>query len=72
MSTWESILQSLIVFDYFLFMCVVALVGLTMLSVVVRRYKCRERDDRPYNHKYIIEAFGHDIEERRLEESIGN
>ena len=38
-------------FSYLLFTCVAALVGLILFSVVARRYKYRERDDRsrPYD-----------------------
>ena len=51
-------------FGYLLFTCVVALVGLVLLAVIVRRYKYRERDDRPYDHRFAIEVIGRDIEER--------
>ena len=44
-------------FIYFLFTLVVALVGLVLLSVVVKRYKYRERDDRPYDHSIVEEIF---------------
>ena len=51
-------------FGYLLFTCVVALIGLVLLSVVVRRYKYRERDDRPFDHRFAIAVIGRDIEER--------
>ena len=57
-------------FGYLLFTCVVALIGLILLLVVARRYKYRERDDRPYDQRFAIAVIGRDIEERsRLEES---
>ena len=57
-------------FGYLLFTCVVALIGLVLLSVVARRYKYRERDDRPFDHRFAIEVIGRDIEERSsLEEN---
>ena len=51
-------------FGYLLFTCVVALIGLILLSVVARRYKYRERDDRPFDHRFAIAVIGRDIEER--------
>ena len=57
-------------FGYLLFTCVVALIGLILLLVVARRYKYRERDDRPYDQRFAIAVIGRDIEERSsLEES---
>ena len=44
-------------FGYFLFTCVAALVGLILFSVVAKRYKNRERDDRPYDQSQIEEIF---------------
>ena len=46
------------------------MIGLILLLVVARRYKYRERDDRPYDQRFAIAVIGRDIEERsRLEES---
>ena len=44
-------------FGYLLFTCVVALVGLILFSVVAKKYKYRERDDRPYDWSAIEEIF---------------
>ena len=44
-------------FVYFLFTFVVALVGLAVFSVVVKRYKYCERDDRPYDQSIVEEIF---------------
>ena len=44
-------------FTYFLFTIVVALFGLVVFSIVVKRYKYRERDDRPYNQSVVEEIF---------------
>ena len=44
-------------FVYFLFTFVVALVGVIVSSVVVKRYKYRERDDRPYDQSVVEEIF---------------
>ena len=44
-------------FGYLLFTCVAALVGLILFSVVAKRYKYRERDDRPYDQSQIEEIF---------------
>ena len=44
-------------FGYLLFICVAALVGLILFSVVAKKYKYRERDDRPYDWNAIEEIF---------------
>ena len=44
-------------FTYFLFTIVFALLGLVLFSVVVKRYKYRERDDRPYDQSVVEEIF---------------
>ena len=44
-------------FGYLLFTCVAVLIGLILFSVVARRYKYRERDDRPYDQSQIEEIF---------------
>ena len=44
-------------FTYFLFTVVVALFGLTMFSIVIKQYKFRERDDRPYDQSVVEEIF---------------
>ena len=44
-------------FAYFLFTIVVALFGFVVFSTVVKRYKYRERDDRPYDQSVVEEIF---------------
>ena len=44
-------------FTYFLFTIVVALFGLVVFSIVVKQYKYRERDDRPYDQSVVEEIF---------------
>ena len=44
-------------FGYLLFTCVAALVGLILFSVVAKRYKYRERDDRLYDWSAAEEIF---------------
>jgi peptide/histidine transporter 3/4 len=44
-------------FGYVLFTCVVALIGFILLLVVARRYKYRERDDRPYDQRFAVEVY---------------
>ena len=44
-------------FSYLLFTLVVALIGLALFSVVAKRYKYRERDDRPYDQSMVEEIF---------------
>ena len=49
-------------FGYLLFTCVVALIGLILLSVVARRYKYRERDDRPYDQRFVVDVYSRYLE----------
>ena len=44
-------------FIYLLFTVVTAAVGLVLFSVVMKRYKYRERDDRPYDQSIVEEIF---------------
>ena len=44
-------------FSYFFFTFVVALIGIVLFSIVVKRYKYRERDDRPYDQSVVEEIF---------------
>ena len=44
-------------FTYFLCTIVVALFGCVLLSIVVKRYKYRERDGRPYDQSVVEEIF---------------
>ena len=36
----------------FIFICVVATIGLTLFSVATKMYKYRERDDRPFDQRF--------------------
>ena len=51
-------------FGYFSFVCVVALIGLVLFSVAAKRYKYRERDDRPYDHRFVVDFYSRAIERR--------
>ena len=44
-------------FGYLLTISVVAMVGLFLFVVVAKRYKYRERDDRPYNYTMVEDIF---------------
>ena len=44
-------------FSYLLFTFMVALIGIVLFSIVVKRYKYRERDDRPYDQSMVEEIF---------------
>ena len=44
-------------FIYFLFTIVVALFGFIVFSIMAKRYKYRERDDRPYDQSVVEEIF---------------
>ena len=44
-------------FGYYLFTIVVALIGLVVFLVVVRRYKYRQRDERPYDPRFAEQYY---------------
>ena len=50
-------------FGYFLTTCSIASVGLILFLVVARRYKYRERDDRPYDQRFAVDVYGRYIEQ---------
>ena len=56
-------------FGYFLFTCVIALIGLVFYSVAAKRYKYRERDDRPFDQRFAVDVYGRYIEQA-LENNI--
>ena len=43
--------------SYLIIISVIGFVGLVLFSVVAKRYKCRERDDRPFDQRFAIEVF---------------
>ena len=44
-------------FGYLLLTSAIALIGLILFSAVAKRYKCRERDDRPYDYTMVEDIF---------------
>ena len=44
-------------FGYYLFTIVVALIGLVVFSIVVRRYKYRQRDERPFDTRFAEQYY---------------
>ena len=51
-------------FGYFSFICIVALIGLVLFSIVAKNYKYRERDDRPYDQRFVVDFYSRAIERR--------
>ena len=51
-------------FGYFSSICIVALIGLVLFSIVAKNYKYRERDDRPYDHRFVVDFYSRAIERR--------
>ena len=43
--------------SYFITISFIALVGLVLFSVVAKKYKYRERDDRPYDQRFVIDVY---------------
>ena len=54
-------------FGYLLSVCVVATIGLLLFLVTAKRYKYRERDDRPYDHRFAIDYYSRTIQARERE-----
>ena len=54
-------------FGYFLFVCVVAAIGLTLFLIAAKKYKYRERDDRPFDQRFATNFFERAIENREHE-----
>ena len=44
-------------FGYYLLNVVVALTGLVVFTIVVRRYRYRQRDERPYDPRYVEQYY---------------
>ena len=51
-------------FGYYLFTITVAVVGLILFSVVVKRYRYRQRDERPYDQRFAEQYYQRCISER--------
>ena len=48
-------------FGYFFTTCGLALIGLIIFSIMVKRYRYRERDDPPYDQAYVEEVFARNV-----------
>ena len=44
-------------FGYSVFVCITALIGLVLFIVAARWYRYREREDRPYDQRFVIDVF---------------
>ena len=44
-------------FGYLLFLCLVALIGMILFIVAGKCYKYREREDRPYDQRFVIDFY---------------
>ena len=53
-------------FGYFSSICVIALIGLVLFSLVTKWYKNRERDDTPFDQYVVENVHSGDIERREL------
>ena len=45
------------VFGYFIVICTIALIGVVLYLIAAKRYVNRERDDRPYDQRYVIDVY---------------
>ena len=49
---------------YLLFTCFVSLLGIILFLIVARNYKYRERDDKPYDQRFVVDFYSRAIESR--------
>jgi peptide/histidine transporter 3/4 len=56
-------------FGYFLFLCLIAVFGMILFIVAARRYKYRQREDRPYDHRFVIDFYARYLNEAHKYES---
>ena len=59
-------------FGYFLSISVVVTIGLILFLVVAKRYKYRERDDRPFDYTYADDYYDREIQHREQENNSGD
>ena len=52
-------------FGYFLFVSFIALIGLVWFIVAARCYRYREREDRPYDQRFVIDIYNRYLNEVR-------
>ena len=50
-------------FGYLLFLCLIAMIGLILYLVAARCYKYREREDRPYDQRFVIDVYNRYLSE---------
>ena len=44
-------------FGYFIVICTIALIGVVLYLIAAKCYVNRERDDRPYDQRYVIDVY---------------
>ena len=59
-------------FGYFLTSFSIAFIGLVLFLIVARRYKYRERDDRPYDQRFTVDVYGRYIEQAYSDDPYPN
>ena len=45
------------VFGYLLLICVIGIVGFVLFLLASRWYRCRVREDRPYDQRFVVEVY---------------
>ena len=56
-------------FGYFLFVSLATAIGVILFTVAATKYKHRERDDRPYDHRFVIDIYNRYLNEASKYES---
>ena len=66
MSVWSSMHPSNVscLSGYLLLTCIISLFGIILFLIVVRKYKYRERDERRYNQRFVVDLYSQALDSR--------
>ena len=45
------------IFGYFLYICIIAMIGFVLFVVAAKCYRYRKREDRPYDQRFVIDIY---------------
>ena len=68
----QSVPRTGCLLGYFLFVSFVALIGLVWFIVAARCYRYREREDRPYDQRFVIDIYNRYLNEVRDDRLYSN
>ena len=66
MKVWNSMLPTNVscLSGYLLLICIVSLLGIALFLIVARKYKYRERDDKSYDQRFVVNFYSRALENR--------